>query len=262
MTSDDSVSKVSVVGLGMAEQTGIAEKMFQSLASNNINIQMITTSEIKISVLVHRNESQRALRAVHQAFELQNRPADARTWTIGRKVDTELADVGDVVERLRSEDMEQLVLNDISLTGDQARVTLLGVPDQPGLAFDVFQSVAAAGIFVDMIVQSCDGFQGETSISFTIPEDQLDHCLDVLGKLKYKFRRIGGSKEIAKLSVSGIGLQSHTSVAIALFKALADENINVMMINTSELRVNVVIEGKDGERGLAALRKAFAPSLT
>ncbi len=261
MTSDDAVSKVSVVGLGMATQTGVAEKMFNALASNNINIQMITTSEIKISVLVTRTESQKALRAVHQAFDLQTRPADARTWTIGRNGGKELADVGDVVERLRSEDMEQLVLNDISLTGDQARVTLLGVPDQPGLAYDVFQTVAAAGIFVDMIVQSCDGYQGETSISFTIPEDQLDHCLEVLGKLQYKFRRIGGSKEIAKLSVSGIGLQSHTSVAIALFKALSDENINVMMINTSELRVNVVIEGKDGERGLAALRRAFADSL-
>jgi aspartate kinase len=79
--------------------------------------------------------------------------------------------------------------------------------------------------------------------------------------MNYNFRKIGGSMDIAKLSVSGIGLRSHTSVAIAMFKALAEENINVLMINTSELRVNVVIDGKDGERGLACLQKTFEASL-
>jgi aspartate kinase len=140
-------------------------------------------------------------------------------------------------------------------------VTLSGVPDTPGLAEKVFQEVASAGIFVDMIIQSCDGYQGETSISFTIPKDQMDACMEVLGKTGYQFRRIGGSNDISKLSVSGIGLRSHTSVAIAMFKALADEGINVLMINTSELRVNVVIEGKDGARGLKALQKTFADAL-
>ncbi len=261
LTSDDSVSKVSVVGMGMATQTGIAEKMFHALASNNINIQMITTSEIKISVLVSRGESQLALRSVHQAFGLHLAPSDARTYTIGRDAHKRHADVRDVVERLQLEDMEQLVLNDITLTKDQACITLLGVPDQPGLASDVFQTVAAAGVFVDMIVQSCDGFQGETSISFTVPQEQLDKCMTVLKGLQYKFRHITGSSSIAKLSVSGIGLRSHTSVAIALFQALAEKGINVIMINTSELQVNVVIDGDKGDLGLKALQDAFQESL-
>lgn len=261
VTQDEAVAKVSVVGLGMAKQTGIAQQMFRALAEAGVNIQMITTSEIKISVLVSRNESQGALRAVHQAFQLHERPQDARTWTIGGTKSNVDADASAVVERLRALDMEQLTLDEVSLVGDQARVTLTGVPDQPGLAHHVFQEVAAAGIFVDMIVQSCDGYQGDTSISFTIPEEQLDPCLKVLETMKYKFRKVGGSKDIAKLSVCGIGLRSHTGVAIRMFKALAEANINVLMINTSELRVNVVVDGKDGQRGLEVLRSAFADSL-
>jgi aspartate kinase len=260
ITHDDAVAKVSVVGLGMADQTGVAERMFAALATAGINIQMITTSEIKISVLVQRSEGGPALRAVHQAFALHHKPEDANEWRIGQMSHTKQSP-GEIVEHLRSTNLEQLTLLDISLLTDQARVTLSGVPDTPGLAEKVFKEVAGAGVFVDMIIQSCDGYQGETSISFTIPKDQLDTCMAVLGKNGNQFRKIGNSSNISKLSVSGIGLRSHTSVAIAMFKALADENINVLMINTSELRVNVVIEGKDGERGLKALQKTFEGSL-
>lgn len=260
VTHDDAVAKISVVGLGMASQTGVAQRMFESLAAADINIQMITTSEIKISVLVHRSQATPALRAVHQAFQLQNKPTDANIWKIGENATSELS-ASEIVEHLRNTNLEQLTLLDISMVGDQARVTLQGVPDTPGLAEKVFKQVASAGIFVDMIVQSCDGYQGETSISFTVPEEQLDQCLKVLEKSEYKFRKVSGSTEIAKLSVSGIGLRSHTSVAIAMFKALADNNINVLMINTSELRVNVVVEGVHGAKGLTCLQETFAASL-
>ena len=260
VTHDDAVAKVSVVGLGMAAQTGVAQKMFESLADAGINIQMITTSEIKISVLVQRSEATSALRAVHQAFDLHLKPADANLWQIGQKNTSDLS-VNEIIERLRNSNMEQLTLLDISMVGDQARVTLSGVPDTPGLAQKVFKRVAEAGVFVDMIVQSCDGYQGETSISFTVPEEQMGHCIKVLETMDYKFRKISGSTEIAKLSVSGIGLRSHTSVAIAMFKSLAESGINVLMINTSELRVNVVIDGKQGQKGLECLQKTFEASL-
>jgi aspartate kinase len=261
VTIDDAVAKVSVVGLGMAEQSGVAEKMFAALASAGINIQMITTSEIKISCLVQRSMGTQALRAVHSAFELDKKPADANEWLIGQsQLQKESPDA--VVERLRSANLEQLTLLDISLLDHQARITLSGVPDTPGLAEQVFREIAAAGAVVDMIVQSCDGHEGETSISFTVPNEQMDRCLDVLNKKAgYGVRRITSAANISKLSVSGIGLRSHTSVAIALFKALADVGINVLMTNTSELRVNVVIEGKDAQRGLAALKETFASAL-
>lgn len=257
--SDDDVSKVSVVGLGMAMQTGVAQRMFRALAMADINIQMITTSEIKISVLVSRSQSLPALRAVHQAFELGRKPADAAQWNELPRRQPSQADLDKLVRDLQAADMEQLRLSDICLSDDQARITLAGVPDAPGLAASVFEAVASAGVFVDMIVQSCEGYQGETSISFTIPREQYGKCLELVEGLKSKFKisRVSGCREISKLSVSGIGLRSHTSVAIGMFEALASSGVNVEMINTSELRVNVVVASQYGQSALKCLRERF-----
>jgi aspartate kinase len=262
-TQDDDVSKISVVGMGMAKQTGVARQMFRAIAEAGINIQMITTSEIKISVLVARSQALAALRAVHQSFKLYRKPADAATWDVLPQAAATQTDIEKLVADLHLADMEQLALTDISLADDQARITLLGVPDAPGLAADVFDAVAANGIFVDMIVQSYDGYQGETGISFTIPRSQFGDCMQVMEKLKTEFsvHRVLGSEDIAKLSVSGIGLRSHTSVAIGMFEVLAEAGINVEMINTSELRVNVVVESSAGTRAMECLRAKFAGNL-
>ncbi|HBE71726.1 MAG TPA: aspartate kinase [Planctomycetaceae bacterium] len=262
-THDDDVSKISVVGAGMADQTGVAQKMFRALADAEINIQMITTSEIKISVLVEKSQALAALRAVHSTFGLQNTPTDAATWDRLPERTASEADLQKLVADLQAADMEQLSLSDIDLAEDQARMTLSGVPDRPGLAADVFDAVAAAGVFVDMIVQSYDGFQGETSLSFTIPRTQYDDCKAILDSLaqSYSLRKVSASREIAKLSVSGIGMRSHTNVAIGMFEVLAANGINVEMINTSELRVNVVVEGSSGSRGLACLKQQFSSQL-
>jgi aspartate kinase len=262
-THDDDVSKISVVGIGMARQTGVAQQMFRALAEAGINIQMITTSEIKISVLVSRNEALAALRAVHQSFNLFCKPADAVDWDKLPTRASGAADIEQLVEDLHVADMEQLSLSDISMVDDQARITLLGVPDAPGLAADVFDAVAGNGIFVDMIIQSYDGYQGETGISFTIPRKQYADCMRAMEELKKKFSvsRIMGSQDIAKLSVSGIGLRSHTSVAIGMFEVLAAAGINVEMINTSELRVNVVVHSAAGTTALACLKERFAKNL-
>lgn len=262
VTHDDDVSKVSVVGVGMATQTGIAQQMFQAIADAGINIQMISTSEIKISALVDRTQGQAALRAVHKAFHLHQQPADATTWEIEKHRQAVNLSMNEIIERLRSVNMEQLTLVDISLTTGQARVTIAGVDDQPGIAANIFRQVAEAGIFVDMIVQSIDDCPDQTSISFTVPAKQLEQCIETIRKMPYTFRDITGSNEISKLSVSGIGLRSHTSVGIGMFQALAAKNINVQMINTSELRVNVVVEAKDGQAGLKALQEKFAEALT
>ena len=262
-TKDDEVSKVSVVGLGMSRQTGVAQQMFRALAEAGINIQMITTSEIKISVLVARSEALAALRAVHQSFKLFRKPDDAMEWDKLPVRSHPTADIEELVEDLHMADMEQLALSDISMVDDQARITLLGVPDSPGLAADVFDAVAGRGIFVDMIVQSYDGYQGETGISFTIPRKQYAACMQAMDELKEKFSvsRVLGSQDIAKLSVSGIGLRSHTSVAIGMFEVLAAAGINVEMINTSELRVNVVVNSAAGPQALQCLKERFAKNL-
>lgn len=262
-TQDEDVSKVSVVGMGMAHQTGVAQRMFRALADAGINIQMITTSEIKISVLVSRNEALSALRAVHQAFDLGRQPADALIWDELPARHPTQADIDKLVSDLQAADMEQLTLNDIALSDDQARVTLTGVPDNPGVAANVFDAIAAGGVFVDMIVQSYDGFQGVTSISFTIPRAQYEKAMQIMEELQSKFsiQRVRGSKDIAKLSVSGIGMRSHTNVAIGMFEVLAESGINIEMVNTSELRVNVVVASQSGEKGLKCLKQKFSENL-
>ncbi|MEX2173807.1 MAG: aspartate kinase [Pirellulaceae bacterium] len=257
ITSDDSVAKVSVVGLGMARQTGVAHKMFRALADAGINIQMITTSEIKISVLVSREQSQQALRIVHATFDLDKEPAEpVKPWT-GHATAT---DAAAVVARLQGINMEDLTIDEISLDPAQARVTIGGVPDQPGVAAKVFEEVAAAGVFVDMIVQSHPAAGGSATLSFTVPQNQLSKSVEVAQRIARSLgcKKVSSSPTIAKLSVSGVGLRTHTGVAIRMFKALAEAGINLEMINTSEVRVNVVVEGSAGQRGLAQLQGAFA----
>lgn len=258
VSCDDDVAKVSVVGLGMAEQTGVARRMFRALADSGINIQMISTSEIKISVLVERSQAQAALKTVHQAFELDKEPASAAKYTPPIALRAHSAsDAVAVVSRLQK--MEDLTIDDISLDESQGRVTISGVADKPGIAAAIFDAVADGGIFVDMIVQSY-GREGKANLSFTVPQHQFDAATKLLNSMAEKFGcgPVTSSPKVAKLSVSGIGMRSHSGVAIRTFECLAQAGINVEMINTSEVRVNVAVSGEHGKKALAALQKAFA----
>jgi aspartate kinase len=149
------------------------------------------------------------------------------------------------------------------MVDDQALVTLRGVPDRPGFAADMFDAIGRAGIFVDMIVQGIDGKDDRTSISLTVRKDQLAECLTVAAALKsaHGLEDFSSSERIAKLTVSGIGLRSHTHVGTVMFRALAETGINVVMINTSELQVNAVVDAARAQEGLKALREAFADAL-
>lgn len=260
LVHDENVAKVSVVGLGMAKQSGVAEKMFAALAAERVNIQMITTSEIKISVLVERDAAATALRAVHRAFEL-DKPSP--TGVAPLKAARAKADAADVASRLRGANMEELFLDDISLDETQGRVTISGVPDQPGIAAQVFREVALAGVFVDMIVQSHGSHADRASLSFTVPRGQVEKASEVARRLvkQLSCKGVASCPHIAKLSVCGVGLRSHTGVAIRMFQALAEAGVNVDMISTSEVRVNVVVDGRDGDKALNSLRAAFADAL-
>jgi aspartate kinase len=253
---DDRVSKVSAVGLGMARQTGVAQKMFRALADAGVNILVITTSEIKISVLVARDQSQTALRIVHAAFDLAKEPAGingARSASQAAQASSEI----EIVRRLQG--MEDLTIDEVSLDESQGLVTIIDVPDRPGIAAQTFDEIAKAGVFVDMIVQSF-GRDGQANISFTVPQPDFDRTVEHAGRLA---KRIGcggvnSCPRVAKLSVSGIGMRSNTSVAIRMFQSLAEAGINVDMMSTSEVRVNVVVDGRQGKPALATLQRAFA----
>jgi aspartate kinase len=258
VSHDANVSKVSIVGLGMATQTGVADRMFRALAEDGVNIQAITTSDIKVSALVARDQAVAALRAVHAEFDL-DKPPHNRTKFGDAVTATGTADAADIVARLQR--MEDLTIESVSLDQTQAQVTLFNVPDQPGIAASIFEAIASENILVDMIVQST-GRDELADVSFTVPRNDLAHSLEVVEGLA---DRLGGEvthvAAVDILTVKGIGIRSHTGVGLRMFKALSEQGINVEMINTSEVQVNVVVDSEKGRTGLAALQQAFADVL-
>lgn len=255
-TIDEHVSKVSVVGLGMAHQTGVAARMFKSLANAKVNLQMITTSEIKISVLVPRDQALTALRTVHNEFQLDQGIAEADKFDF-IPTNKHNIDALEVVDRLQQVGMESLIVDDIILDDTQSRITVTQVPNQPGIAAALFEKAAAKNIFVDMIVQTYAHDQF-ADIGFTVPSQQFDLACQAAKEFmtEFKGREILSQKQIFKLTVAGIGLRSHTGVAQGTFKALSNEGINVGMINTSEVRVNVVVD-ENAKNGLNCLKQQF-----
>jgi aspartate kinase len=256
---NENVSKVSAVGLGMAHEAGVAKRMFRALAGADINLEIITTSEIKISVLVDRSNALDALRTTHSEFALDKIEADRKEIGNGAKRNVSAVDV---IARLQTIGMEALTIDDIQLDDTQARITICKIPNKPGLAASLFEDIAKKGIFVDMIVQSFNNEQ-IADITFTVKREQLTDAIAAAEEAcqTYGCEKIDYKERISKLSVSGIGLRSHTGVAMGSFEALADAGINVEMISTSEVRVNVVVDGDDGIRGLECLQKRFAEEL-
>jgi aspartate kinase len=256
VTHEGNLSKVSVVGLGMATQTGVADRMFRALADARVNIHAITTSQIKISCLVPRGQGMAALRAVHSEFELEKAPNKRAAFGNGGHKHERPSAI-DVVSRLQR--MEDLTIDDIRLDQSQGRVTISQLPDRPGVAAEIFEAVAAEGLLVDMIVQGA-GRDGRANLSFTVPRESIDKAVSVANEMSKKIGcgPVTSDSTNAILSVFGVGIRTHTGVGARMFKALADAGINVEMINTSEVRVNVVVDAEKGEAGLAALRTAFA----
>lgn len=259
------LSKVSVVGHGMQTHTGVAGQMFQVLSDKGINIQVVTTSEIKISVLIDRDLCDHAANAVHSGFQLheQTSVTPAVGVASGRPQSTDMRDTArleeDIVSRLSA--MEDIVVSDVYSDSDQARVTITGLTDSPGVAAKIFSGVAEGGIMVDMIVQNA-ARDGAANISFTVPSGDVQKTEAVLQTLLTEFpdAQVSTDANIGKLSVVGIGLRSHTDVGARMFKTLADQSINVQMVNTSELKVSVVIAASETEKALDALRTTFAVS--
>jgi aspartate kinase len=262
---DAQVSKVSIVGTGMRTHPGVAQRMFDALAGAGINLKMITTAEIKISVLVDRVDGLKALRAIHQAFGL-DRPRvgaglpsgsptpDQPAWaTLAQGNGKEMATL---TQRLAS--MEDILVDEVILATDQGRITLTGMPDRPGICAAVFQAVATAGISVDMIVQNLAASRAE--LSFSVPQPDLDRALNAvraLAKTLGPSVKVQADSNIARLSVLGVGMRTHVGVARKMFGALAADGINIALINTSEVCVNIVVDKGAGDHALAALKKAF-----
>src|SRR5690348_1824144 len=167
---------------------------------------------------------------------------------------------GTLITYEEDEDMEQAIISGIAFNRDEAKVSVMGVEDRPGIAYAILGPIAAANIDVDMIVQNI-GASGHTDFSFTVNRNEYRKALEVLEsertKGRFAAREIIGDNRIAKVSVVGIGMRSHVGLASKMFKALADEGINIQMISTSEIKIAVVIDEKYLELSVRVLHKAF-----
>ena len=157
--------------------------------------------------------------------------------------------------------MESVVVRGVSLDKNQAKVTLVGVPDQPGIAARVFKALADGNINVDMIVQNISHGSGKpaTDLSFTVDKPELLKAQKVIESLREKigFGQVLATENIAKLSLVGVGMKSHTGVAAKMFETLAANEVNIDMISTSEIKVSVVIDLAKGEQAMRAIHAAF-----
>jgi len=261
----EDVCKVSVVGCGMRTRTGVAEKMFAALSAEGVNMKMITTGDIKISVLVDKSDGVRALKAVHAAFLLDKpRPGAGEAMGDGGDYQPKPSLRGDVGPDLASaiarlSGMEDIVISGVKLHTGYGRVTVFDLPDRPGNCSAVFQAVAAGHISVDMIVQNLTA-PGRAELSFTVPKADLTRALkrtqDAVRAIDGQ-ARVAGEADIAILFVHGVGMRTHTGVARTMFGALAGRGINIAMINTSEVCVSVVVEAARGDEALECLKQAF-----
>ena len=165
---------------------------------------------------------------------------------------------GTLITFEEDEKMEQAVISGIAFNRDEAKLTVMGVPDRPGIAYQILGPVADANIDVDMIIQNA-GNDGMTDFSFTVHRNDYAGAMAILEKVKSHIgaRAIVGDNKICKVSMVGVGMRSHVGIASQMFRTLSEEGINILMISTSEIKISVVVDEKYMELGVRVLHKAF-----
>jgi aspartate kinase len=238
---DDNIAKIAISGAGIIGRPGIAAKMFQSLSDAGINIKMISTSEVKVSCVIDRQECDRAARILCQVFEIASSSLPAST------VDNTI----------------KPAVKSVALDRQKARVAIIHVPDRPGKAAQIFSILARHHITVDTIIQSqrCRVIDDVPTrdIAFTVAQGDAEMARDAISKFAplIGFQEIIVDNAVAKVSVVGSGMLGQPGVAAKLFTALANENINIQMIATSEIKISCVVAQADGVKALQVVHDAF-----
>ncbi|SDA09793.1 aspartate kinase [Nitrosospira sp. Nsp18] len=166
---------------------------------------------------------------------------------------------GTLITLEEEKNMEHAIISGIAFNRDEAKITVLGVPDRPGIAYQILGPVADANIDVDMIIQNV-GHDGMTDFSFTINRNEFARTMDILKnqvQAHIGARGVIGGERIAKVSAVGVGMRSHVGIASRMFRALAEEGINIQMISTSEIKISVVVDEKYMELAVRVLHKVF-----
>jgi len=172
--------------------------------------------------------------------------------------DVSSTDMGTLITFEEDESMEQAIISNVAHNRDEAKITVLGVPDRPGIAFSILGPIADANIDVDMIIQNAST-EGLTDFSFTVHRNEYKRAMEILQARKAAIgaKGIVGDDRIAKVSIVGIGMRTHAGIASRMFGALAQEGINIQMISTSEIKTSVVVDEKYMELAVRVLHKTF-----
>ncbi|MEO0350307.1 MAG: aspartate kinase [Cyanobacteria bacterium P01_A01_bin.15] len=241
LVTDSHIAKVSIAGAGMIGRPGVAAKMFSTLAAAGVNIQMIATSEVKVSCTISAADCDRTIAALCNAFDINQSPARLSEASV----------------------VKGPAVRGVALDRNQARLALRHVPDRPGMAAKLFQILADRGISVDMIIQAqrCSAHNGlqTRDIAFTVAQADADIARGVLQSLATEFgsSKIVVNTAIAKISAVGIGMVTEPGTAAKMFQALAENNINIEMIATSEIKISCVVAEDDSIAALKAVHTAF-----
>jgi aspartate kinase len=241
---DTRMAKISIAGAGMIGRPGVAAKMFSALAAAGVNIQLISTSEVKVSCTIDVDDCDRAIVVLCDAFDVTSSPVPQ-------------------ARESSSSACSAPVVRGAALDTKQAQLAIRHVPDQPGMAAKIFQLLAANGVSVDMIIQSqrCRLVKGQPTrdIAFTVALDdaRVAKSLVEAASADLGLGEVMVDKAIAKVSVVGIGMIEAPGVAARMFKALADQGINLQMIATSEIKISCVVAESEGVKALRAVHQAF-----
>ena len=234
------VAKIAIAGAGIIGRPGIAAKMFKTLADARINIEMISTSEVKVSCLIDESQGDLAIEALCKAFGVNQAPP------------TNVSQFAHFPP-----------VRGVALDLKRAQVGIRHIPDRPGMAAQIFMALADHNISVDMIIQSqrCRIIEDvpRRDIAFTIAENDVETTRTVLEKLAVKLGlgEVVINEEVAKVSIVGSGMVGHPGVAAKFFDALSKEKINIEMIATSEIKVSCIVSQTDAVRALKCIHETF-----
>jgi aspartate kinase len=236
VTVDSNVAKISIIGVGMIGRAGVAAQMFAALASKGINIQMISTSEIKISCVIAATDGEEAISSLQAAFDVP------------------------VQEQLpiTTDDDANPAVRGVALDRNRARIAVQKVPDHPGMAAKIFEQLSNQNISLDMIIQS-QSDRDVNEIAFTVAiadlvkaETALQQVAETLG-----YGKVSCDGDISKVSIVGSGMIHQSGIAARMFSALADAGINIEMIATSEIKVSCVVRDHQAEQALKVIHQEF-----
>ncbi|RMF26563.1 MAG: aspartate kinase [Cyanobacteria bacterium J083] len=239
--TDRRIAKVAIAGAGMIGRPGIAAKMFATLAEVGVNIEMISTSEVKVSCVIDETDCDKAIAALCRAFEIEASSVINRSPVVPNAP----------------------AVRGVALDQKQARIAIRHLPDQPGIAAEIFGLLAEKNISVDMIIQSqrCRVINGAPTrdIAFTVAAAEAESARDILIELAQAkgYGEISVDDAIAKVSIVGAGMVAHPGVAARFFSALAEAEFNIQMITTSDIKICCVVDQTEGVKALQIVHEAF-----